>query len=42
MELFFAQPPVFSQVIHIKISFNNMQLQTSFKKENYSQLQLRS
>ena len=33
MELVFAQPPVFSQVIHIKVSFNNMQLQTSFKKE---------
>ena len=35
MELVFAQPPVFSQVIHIKVSFNNMQLQTSFKKETY-------
>ena len=42
MELVFAQPPVFSQVIHIKVSFNKMQLQTSFKKENYLQLQLHS
>ena len=33
MELVFAQPPTFSQVIHIKVSFNNMQLQASFKKE---------
>ena len=33
MELVFAQPPVFSQVIHLKVSFNNMQLQTSFIKK---------
>ena len=33
MELVFAQPPVFSQVIRVKVSFNNMQLQASFKKE---------